>query len=249
LDATDKIKILIVEDELIIAEDIRMKLESLGYDVIGVACDSREAENLIQSGPPDIVLLDIMVRGEADGLYLGGLLRNRYHIPFIFLTSYADKVTIGQAKLLKPDGYLVKPFTDKDLFTSIEIAFFKTTTSGSDMNANTQEPANTVLKDCIFIKKDYMLVKVRFEDLRWIKSEGNYLELYCVDKKYLTRSTLKDFMDKLPKEIFVQVHKSYAVNLHCINAIEHTSVVIDGQRIPVGRLFTDHLKRLLQIEF
>ncbi len=84
----------------------------------------------------------------------------------------------------------------------------------------------------------------------WIKSDGNYLELYCRNnKKYLVRSTLKDFLNKLPKNIFLQTHKSYSVNVNYINAIEYSHVIIEEQQIPIGRLFVDTVKKTLHIDF
>ncbi len=250
MDLSDKIKIAIVEDESIIAEDIKFQLNAIGYNVIGIANDSIEAEQIIISEKPDLVMLDIMLRGENSGLYIAELLRNKYHIPFIFITSHADKATVEQAKLFKPDGYLVKPFTDNDLYTSIEIALFK---HGADKNSKSDElttDSNFILNNSIFIKKDYLLIKVKFEDLFWIKSDGNYLELHCRNKKkFLIRSTLKDFLNKLPKNTFLQTHKSYSVNVNCIDAIEYSHVIIEGQQIPIGRLFLDTIKKTLHIEF
>ncbi len=250
VDSADKIKILIVEDELIIAEDIKMKLNALGYLVTGIACDADEAEEILSAESADLVMLDIMLRGETSGFHIAELLKNKYHIPFIFLTSYADKNTVEQAKLLKPDGYLLKPFTDNDLFTSIEIALFKSAGNTSAQAEEVATDSNFVLNDSIFIKKDYLLIKVKFEDLKWIKSDGNYLELYCRNnKKHLVRSTLKDFLNKLPKNIFLQTHKSYSINVNYIDAIEYSHVIIEEQKIPIGRLFVDSVKKTLHIEF
>ncbi len=239
-----------VEDELIIAEDIRTKLTSLGYNVVGQAMTADEAEKYLEKDKPDLVMLDIMLKGDRDGIELGRKIREQYKIPFIFLTSYSDRETVERARTVIPDGYLLKPFTDKDLFTAIEIALFRKVAQPSVPEENQVESTNKIFKDCIFIRKDYLLVKIRFNELLWIKSEGNYLELYCSGgKKHLIRSTLKDFLNRLPDTIFLQVHKSYAVNINHIEAIEYSHIVIGNKTIPVGRLFVDSIRKTLHIDF
>lgn len=250
MEALGDIRILIVEDELIIAEDIRTKLVSLGYIVTGMAMSADEAEYLLQADKPDLVMLDILLQGKRDGIDLARIIREQYKIPFIFLTSYGDRETVERAKSVLPDGYLLKPFTDKDLFAAIEIAIFRKCRVNEPADDRLRESPNEVLNDCIFIKKDYLLVKIKFNELLWIKSDGNYLELFCTGgKKHLIRSTLKDFLNKLPSSLFLQIHKSYAVNINHIEAIEYSHMIIGNDSIPVGRLFIENIKETLHIDF
>lgn len=249
MEASGDIRILVVEDELIIAEDIRTKLTSLGYNVIGLAMTADEAEKYLSEDRPDLVMLDIMLKGDRDGIDLGRIIRDNYKIPFIFLTSYSDRETVERARSVLPDGYLLKPFTDKDLFTAIEIAIFRKTSQPATREDNQGESLNEIFKNCIFIRKDYLLVKIKFSELFWIKSDGNYLELYCSGgKKHLIRSTLKDFLNKLPASVFLQVHKSYAVNINHIEAIEYSNLIIGNNTIPVGRLYIETIRKILNID-
>lgn len=250
LEALGDIRILIVEDELIIAEDIRTKLTSLGYTVTGMAVTADEAEQLLKNNTPDLVMLDIMLKGSRNGIDLAHVIREQYKIPFIFLTSYADRETVEKAKTVMPDGYLIKPFTDKDLFAAVEVAIFRKSSVNEPADENSRTSPNEVLNDCIFIKKDYLLIKIKFSDLLWIKSDGNYLELFCSNgKKHLIRSTLKDFLNKLPSKIFLQIHKSYVVNINHVEAIEYSHMMIGNNTIPVGRLFIEKIKEVLHIDF
>jgi len=93
-----------------------------------------------------------------------------------------------------------------------------------------------------------MLIKIRFDDLIWIKSELNYLELYCRENKHLIRSSLKEFIDKLPSESFLQVHKSYCINLKYITAIDHSNIWLKDVQIPIGRSYVETVKKLLNVE-
>ena len=239
-----KVKILVVEDELIIAEDIRMMLEGLGYEVIGTVPDYSEAIELMDKNLPDVVLIDILLAGEKDGISLAETIREEYNLPFIFITSHSDTATVERAKSVHPDGYLVKPFEKKDLYTSIEIAFSNFI---SKEETEIEKEDNFFLKDSIFIRKDYLLVKIRFDDLKWVKSDGNYLELYCTDEKHLVRSSMKNFVQRLPANRFLQIHKSYLVNLEHIKSIDHRNVRIDDELIPIGRAFLDDIKKILDI--
>lgn len=118
------IRILIVEDDIFISQDIQECLESMDYQVSGLAYDSEEAGKQLATNPPDLVLLDINLGKGADGISIGEILRDRYQIPFIYLTSYANKSVLERAKPTRPMGYIVKPFKEADLFSSIEIALF-----------------------------------------------------------------------------------------------------------------------------
>ncbi len=247
MDTQNKIKILIIEDELLIAEDMRLQLEELGYEVVGIASEYQEAIALFNQEMPDIILIDVVIEGEKDGIELASELKKLQHVPIIFITSHADKPTVERAKSTKPDGYLVKPFDSKDLYAAIEIAFFNHVNQDNKTEVH-EENQSFTLKNYIFIKKDYLLVKIRFDELRYIKAEGNYVEIFCKNKKFLTRSTLKDFLSKLPKDKFIQVHKSYAVNIELIDAFEYNNLVIGNEKIPLSRNMATEIKKRLQID-
>ena len=119
------INVLIVEDEPLIAEDIRMFLGNINYSIAGVAYDSTKALDLLATRNPDAVLLDITIRGDMDGIEIGEIIRKNYQIPFIYLTSHSDSNTIERAKKTFPDGYLLKPFDERDLLTSLEMAIYR----------------------------------------------------------------------------------------------------------------------------
>lgn len=118
------IRILIVEDDIFISQDIQECLESMDYQVSGVAYDGEEALKQLSTNLPDLVLLDIHLGQGADGIEIAEKIRDTYQIPFLFLTSYANKSVLERAKPTRPMGYIVKPFKEADLFSSIEIALF-----------------------------------------------------------------------------------------------------------------------------
>jgi len=117
-----KVRVLIVEDEPLIAENIAMYLNNHDYEVAGIAYDYEEAILKLELEKPDIVLLDINLEGEHDGIDVGQFIHEKMGIPFVFLSSYSDKNTLERAKHVQPSGYLVKPFHEKSLMATLEIS-------------------------------------------------------------------------------------------------------------------------------
>ncbi len=121
----EKAKILIVDDELIIASDIQNLTERLGFQVTGIAEDATEAWKLVEQELPDLILMDIRLRGKTDGITLSEEILKKYDIPIVFITAFADKETLERAKKIEPYSYLTKPFNTRDLHSAIEIALYK----------------------------------------------------------------------------------------------------------------------------
>jgi DNA-binding NarL/FixJ family response regulator len=120
----NELRILIVEDEPVIAENIAVYLNNSSFTVCGIAYDDEEARMFLENGFPDALVLDINLASEMNGIDLAALINDKYSVPFIFLTSYADKETIERAKKVKPWGYIVKPFNEDTLLATLEIAIY-----------------------------------------------------------------------------------------------------------------------------
>jgi len=118
-------RVWIVEDEAIVAMDLKNRLQALGYDVLGISSYGEDAIEKVALHKPDLVMMDIVLKGEMDGITAAGILRNEMEIPVIYLTAYADERTIGRAKVTEPYGYILKPFEERDVLTVIEIALYK----------------------------------------------------------------------------------------------------------------------------
>lgn len=242
------IKILIVEDNVIIADDMQSMLEEIGYEVVDNVIVYEQAIEVLKNNHVDLVLIDIILASDKTGIDLGRHIRETYNIPFIFVTSNSDKATVENAKLVKPDGYLVKPFEQQDLYTSIEIALsnfnYSQKSSKSpeyENNEVDQITSNSVLKDSIFVKKQHLYYRIQFTDIQFIKADNVYLEVNTVDKKFLVRSPLKDYLEKLPKNKFYRAHKSYIVNVDHIEAINSKDILINDTLIPISKDFKEFI--------
>jgi PAS domain S-box-containing protein len=118
-------RILVVEDEKIVALDLQKRLTRLGYAVPAPVATGEEALDLVTKAPPDLVLMDIRLNGQVDGVDAARQIKERFEVPVIYLTAYADETTVQRAKLTEPFGYLLKPFEDRGLQSSIEVALHK----------------------------------------------------------------------------------------------------------------------------
>ena len=242
-----QIKILIVEDELIIAEDMRELLLAMGYSVPYVAMNLKEAIEAIEKHEPDMLIIDIMMGGKPSGLELARYVRSNYELPFIFCTSHADKATVEEAKATKPNGYLVKPFNTDELYSSIEIALVNYTQmvgKGDDAGPaadKDKKQAELLVRDGMFVKTGQMVVKVRFDQMLRLEPDGNYTSIVTEGSKFVVRSSLKDILDRLPTDSFFRAHRSYVINLGHVQAIDLHQVKIGDQFIPLGKVFRDEL--------
>ena len=241
------IKILIVEDNVIIADDMQSMLEEIGYEIVDNVIVYEQAVDVLKNNHVDLVLIDIILASDKTGIDLGKHIRETYNIPFIFVTSNSDRATVENAKTVKPDGYLVKPFEQQDLYTSIEIALsnFNYAKKGvgkmEDQEAADEITSNSVLKDSIFVKKQHLYYRIQFTDIQFIKADNVYLEVNTVDKKFLVRSPLKDYLEKLPKNKIYRAHKSYIVNVDHIDAINSKDIMINNNLIPISKDFKEFI--------
>lgn len=229
-----KVKLLIVEDEMIIASDMKMMLESVGYEVTGIARSAEKAVTLLEETKPDLLLIDINLGKGMEGIELGRLMHEKYHLPFIFCTSYSDSRTVAEAKQVRPNGYLLKPFTKDDLYVAIEIALLNF--------SNAIEPqSDIILQDSIFVKEGKLYTKVPFEDILYIEQDRNYVEIHTMHRVHPVRSALKDFIKNLPPKKFLQVHRSFIVNISCITAINSDIIRVKEKEIPISKAHREEL--------
>ena len=160
-----KVKILVVEDEIIIADDICNILSKLGYDALDPVINYTEAIEAIEKHQPDLAILDIQLAGSKDGIDLAWKIKEDFEMPFIFLTSNADPTTVERAKKVTPPAYLVKPFKKEDLYTSIEMALYNYSSSLEVSKSATTENKDIIIKDAFFIRSNNLFHKVKFVDI------------------------------------------------------------------------------------
>ncbi len=246
-----KTSVLVVEDESIVAKDIQNSLKKLGYTVPSVENSGEDAIEAAGQHRPDLILMDIMLKGEISGIEAAEQIKNRYQIPVIFLTAYADESTLSKAKVTEPYGYIIKPFKEIDLHTSIEMALYK---HGKEQEVKKERDlySSIVLDkssdDCIFVKSNSRLVKVRTKEIYFVEALKDYVIIHSKDAKYTVHSTMKDMLSKLSSSEFLRVHRSFIVRVDKIIAIEQNNLVMEDDKkiIPVGGSYRDELNSRLK---
>ncbi|HEY6161898.1 MAG TPA: response regulator [Bacteroidia bacterium] len=248
-----KTNILITEDESIVAKDIQMSLKKLGYNVVGICSSGEDAIKAAEEKKPDLVLMDIMLKGDMSGIEAADVIRQKMNLPVIFLTAYADESTLSKAKVTEPYGYIIKPFKEIDLHTSIEMALYKhqkATDIKKERDFLYSLVENKDSKDIIFVKANQKLVKVRTKDIYFVEALKDYVVINTAHARYTIHSTMKDIEKKLPVSEFIRVHRSFIVRIDKIVAIDHANVILedDKKQIPIGGSYKDELaQRINQV--
>lgn len=245
-----KINILITEDESIVAKDIQMSLKKLGYNVVAICSSGEDAIRAAEEFKPDLVLMDIMLKGEMSGIEAADQIRSRLSIPIIFLTAYADESTLSKAKITEPYGYIIKPFKEIDLRTSIEMALYK---HAKEEDVKKERDflysivENKDSKDIIFVKSNSRLVKVKTKDIFFIEALKDYVVINTANARYTIHSTMKDIEKKLSPSDFIRVHRSFIVRIDKIVAIEQPNLILEDDKkpIPIGGSYKDDLVKRL----
>ena len=242
------IKVLIVEDDWIIAREISYNLQDMGFEVAGNFDSGEEAYRQIKIILPDLVILDIDLSGEMTGIELARQLKKEGHTPFIFLTALADSHTVEKAKLAEPYAYLVKPVTPATLYATIEITLHNAARRHSPItDTATSIKDNLTFDDSIFVKNKKRLEKILLKDILWVEAYDIYAMIKTGSSQYLLSHSLKVVEEKFPSSHFIRVHRSYLINKEKIDAIEENDLVIADTRIPIGKTYRDGLLKKLSI--
>ena len=215
-------KILIVEDEIIIADYIEELLLEENFKHITIANNKETALIKMASFLPDIILMDINLKGKNEGISLAKSKNNNATV--VFITGQHDLVLMNEALKSNPAAYLTKPIKRLDLLATINLAIYKKQSQ-------------------IFQFKDgYDIVNLNFSDIRYFVAEGNYVNIYTLTKRFTIRQSLMAVMDKLPTDRFKQTHRSYIVNKNKIERVTSNAVVINGLDIPLSRTYAKQFK-------
>ncbi len=247
-----KVNILVVEDESIVSKDIQQSLKKLGYNVVGAASTGEVAVQLAEEKQPDLILMDIMLKGAMSGIDAATEIKEKLNIPVIYLTAYADESTLSKAKITEPFGYILKPFKEIDLHTSIEMALFKhkkETELRKERDLLYSLVENKESNDILFVKANSKLVKLNTKDIYFVEALKDYVVINTATARYTIHSTMKDIQAKLSSADFIRVHRSFIVRIDKIASIEHNNIVVEGDKkiIPIGGSYKDELAQKLKM--
>lgn len=250
-----KAQILIVEDDMIIATDLSVHLARRGYDIVGIVTRGEDALRQLDCRPPDIVLMDINLRGSLDGIETSRRLRQMYPaLLVIYLTANADDSSYERARTTHPHAFIAKPFKKRDLERTIELALLQRgATDEPPVAAPDSTPAEQldsyVLDDRIFVRDRDRLVKIPIQDIAYAAADRNYCRVFTAERDYLLTLPLRAFEARLNARQFVRIHRSYIINLTRVEAIsDNASFVSVGNRsLPVSKSCKADLLKSLKL--
>ncbi len=231
---TEKIRILVVEDDMIIAANISLQLTNLGYEVTGIETRGEEAILNANVNPPNIILMDINLRGALDGVQTVKTIQKKVDIPIIYLTANADEASFLRAKETHPLAFITKPFTKLNLRRTIALAVEQL--KANERKKDIEEKMNLqVLDDRIFVRHNGKMAKLLLNDILYIEADRNYCTIITATSNYVLASTLKTMQEKLPSSKFVRVHRSYMVNIAKLDIVGENHLEIGRTVIPFSK--------------
>lgn len=229
-------KILIVEDEVELANNISEILTNLDYQVSAVVDNADSALEFLEGHDVDLVLMDILIHGELDGIDLAYKIRESYDLPIVFSTAYSGTEYLERISSEIHEGYLLKPFT----LDSLKTAVFFGIKRHEEKKGKDRKPKGSLK----IMDKGY-LVPVPYSEVVYLKADGLYTKVYTKAKSYLVRDILKSFEDKLPGDQFIRVHKSYLVNLAYIGSFNAKKINLGEKSVPIRRgLYKELMEKL-----
>lgn len=223
-------KIYIVEDDPFIAEELKLIIENLGYEVVGGSDKEEQAIKEIGKLDPHLVCLDVDLGKGGSGFNVAKWINESHSANFLFITSFFDEITISEAKNYGPKGYIVKPFRDVDIKSNLALAFYASNTTPD------------IPKEDLFIRKDGEIVRVDPEKITHLKGEDNYTSVFIEgEARIMTSTTLKKMEEKLEPFGFIRIHKSYVVNISHLEGLNGNALYVDGKSFPIGKAYKQQL--------
>lgn len=247
----NKASVLIVEDEKIVAKDIELSLKKLGHKVLGSVTTGEEAIKMALKLKPTVILMDIMLKGEITGIRAAKRILKKMDVAIIYLTAYADENTLEKAKVTQPYGYIIKPFKEIDLQTTIEIALYKHKKEVALVKERDRlyKIVNNESVDFLFIKYKTEFIKLDAKEVYYVEALKDYVNICTPTKKYMIHSTMKAITDKMPARDYSRIHRSFIVRLDRIKKIDHFDLYLeDIDRVfPIGASHRPDLLRKINL--
>ena len=242
------IKILVVEDEMIIGAKISMQLSNLGYEVTAILSRGEEVLQHVEDNKPDIILLDINLKGNMDGIKTATQLQQKHNIPVIYLTANSDEATFNRAKSTKPSAFISKPFKQLDLQRAIELTISRMVDNENNIQAENKPVTEEqfILSDRIFVRHKEKMVKIMLQDILYMEADRNYSRIFTANKEYVLSITLKSIEEKMPPHLFMRIHRSFLINVNHVNEVAENHVMIAQKAVPLGIGMKEELMQRIQ---
>lgn len=245
----EPVKILIVEDEMLLAANTAMQVEEMGHVVVGIFPRGEDALLHIRQTPPDLMLVDIRLNGDLDGIDTVREMQKTHDIPVLYLTANTDQSHFDRAKETHPYAFVSKPANKTDLERAVDVVVRRISHERKSSEADTNESeagAPFLLRDCIYVRDHDKMIKVCIPDIYYIEAERNYSRIHAKGRRHLLVATLKEMDQKLPDAYFLRIHRSFIINLMHIDEVATGHLIIDHKAIPMNKAMREELLKRLQ---
>lgn len=234
-------KVLIVEDEVLVAEDLAADLEEMGFDVVDIAISGEECFASFEKNQPDVVLMDIQIKGDLNGIEVAKRLIKKADTPIIYLTSNTDSSTMKQAIESHPQSFISKPYNRKDLKAAIEIAIIHHNQKELE-NATKHHPLQAV----VFVKNGEFYQRLELSEIMYIEAKGSYSTIITKNREYTLSMNLQSIEGKIENANFIRIHRSHIINISKIEGFSNHSVIVNNKELPISNSYRDHVFKLFQ---
>lgn len=239
------LSILIVEDDFSFSIELEMMVKEIGYNVLATVDNSAEALENIYSNQPDMILMDVDIKGQLTGIELAEKTKH-LGIPILFITSYKQQNIYDRAKRTNFVGYMVKPLEEYSLRSAIDLAV---KSLNLNKGAQKEKTATISLNGDLFFKKKGVFKKVNVEQIYFIEAKGNYSRAVTSNDKLVTSNTLSELESLLNDYHFMRIHRGYLINLKKISYLDTTNnkVIVGNYTIPISRGKKAELVQVIQL--
>jgi len=245
----EKIKITIIEDEFVIAEDIADLLHINSYQVVDKFDRAESALDSILQSRPDLLLVDIQLAGSMNGIDLVREVKTKMNLPVIYITANSEKVTYEKAKATRPNAFLVKPFTPANLLAAIDLALVNY--SNEQVPAQIERPLaqnlsyETFIHNCLFIRANGGHQKICADSILFVEASGSYVHVQTDKERFTLSQNLITFFNKYPTDNLARVHRSFLVNISRIDSFKESWIFIGNHKLPISDSYRESfLKRI-----
>jgi DNA-binding LytR/AlgR family response regulator len=231
-------KILIVEDDPFIADDLNRILRSAGYSMLTVCDNPNSAIKAMKEFEFNLALLDIHLNADIDGIELAQLSDEEYNCPIIFITAFIDEPTILKVSNINPQGYISKPYSQADILIGVELALRRS-----------QNLVEKIKKESTinFVKTAQGLEKIDTNDIIYLEAYDYYAFMQLNNKKILITSTLKQLETVLACSNLCRIHRSFVVNIQKVSRVVGNELEVCGYKLPISRSYKEQFLEKLKI--
>ncbi len=244
--SANPIRILIVEDEVSYQLDLEMMLDEMEYDVIGIVDNSEAAIEAIQNMKPDLVLMDIDIKGKMSGIQVGEKM-SHLDIPFIYITNHNSKEMYNKAKLSNLASYLVKPVNPITFEATLDSLAEKILTERKNRDFEDSKGVNINTQNKLLVKHNKRYHLVKLDEIQFVEASDGYTIIHLAEKSLLSGLRLSDLEQLLTSDIFIKTHRSYIMNIQYFEVLDPADNIIqmqNGKQIPLSRAMR---KRILEV--